>query len=723
MFRIRIIKKYIVAFFSMLLIQVLSGALFAQNADSLKKVVNQPTVSDSIRVYAYIDIADIYIGSNLDTTLFYIKKALALGNKIGFKNGIGETYLEYGFYYLRATMYDTAIKYFRLGEEIYNAIGNKKGLARAAKGIGHAYTSQEKYGLAIDFYTKSQHISESINDNNSTGEALSQIGSIYRELGNFPKSLSYYFQALNILEKMHNAKAISSAYTNISIIYTNLGDNNKALEYLNKSIAIDEQIGNKRGAIFSIVNMGILYAQTQDFNNALKCFQRGWAISDSLHDEYWANTCKSNVAEAYFYLGKYEEALTIYKEVLKRSKEIRELIAAGSAQSGIGKIYIMQGKITEGIKYLEASYDVIKASGMKQPILETALALSEAYEKANDPKNALKYHKIYYDLRDSVYNEKSSKQIQQIQFDYELQKKEAQIEILEKNKAIALGKSEKQRVVMWALIIGLISLLIFIVVLYRSRQKEKSSKEKIVKQKEEIQLQASKLEELNKFKDKTFSVLSHDLRGPITAFSSTMMMLDEHIISPEEFKLLQPEISKQLNSLNILLENLLNWGRTYMKGQIAANPQNTQLNTIVKQTTALLTDIAANKEISLKNEIDNDTTVFCDPAQLDIVLRNLISNAVKFTRRKGAITLSAEDAGNNTIIKISDTGIGMSNEQLSKLFTINTDNNTFGTDGEKGMGLGLLLCAEFIKTNNGDISVTSEAGVGSVFTITLPKKG
>lgn len=693
----------------------------AQNLDSLKKAAVQPNVPDSARVYMYIDIADIAIASQLDTTLCYINKGIELARKIGFQNGIGEAYLEYGFYYLRLTAYDTAIQNFIKANDIYKKTGNIKGQARSDKGIGHAYASQEKFGLAIDFYTKSQQLSESINDNVGALEAIGQIGSLYRELGNYPKSLTYYIKVLGIAEKINNYKSISGAYTNISIIYTNLGDVPKALDNLRKSIDIDNKIGNKRGSIFSIVNMGILYAQTQDFKNALVYFQSALAISDSLHDDYWANTCKSNIAEAYFYLGDYERALSMYQEVLKKSIEIKEVVAKGSAQSGIGKIYMIKGKTAEGIKYLESSYESIKASGMKQPIMETALALSEAYEKANDSKNALKYHKLYYDLRDSVYNEKSTKQIQQIQFDYELQKKEAQIEILEKNKAIAQGKSEKQKVVMWALITGLVSLLVFIIVLYRSRQQEKKSKLKIVKQKEEIQLQASKLEELNKFKDKTFSVLSHDLRGPITAFSSTMMMLDENIISPDEFKQLQPEISKQLNSLNTLLENLLNWGRTYMKGQIAAAPERLELSKIINQTLGLLTDVAAHKNIVINNRISANATAFCDPAQLDIVLRNLISNAIKFTRRDGVITLSSEEKADKTIIRIADTGIGMTPEQLKKLFTINTDNNTFGTDGEKGMGLGLLLCAEFIRANNGTITVSSEAGVGSVFEITLPR--
>jgi signal transduction histidine kinase len=698
-------------------------ATFAQNIDSIKKVVSKTTTPDSIRVILYCDLADYFVNDNADSALVYIKQALELGNKINYDNGLAEAYVQYGNYYIRTIKYDSAVNLFTLAVKTYTLTGNQKGLAKALKGVGNAHICMESYGLAIDNYKKSLSISQSMDDKKNTGDVLSFIGNVYRLLGNFPKALKYYFEALTIFEQEKDFEYLSSVFTNISIIYTNLGDLNKALEYLTKSLEIDEKLNNKRGMVFSIVNMGILYAQKQDYNSALSAFKRGLALSDTLHDEFWGNTCKSNVAEAYYYLGQYDEALKIYKEVLQRSIEIKEQLVAGSAQNGIGKILMKQGKLKEGIVYLESAFNSIKSSGLKQAIMEMTLDLSNAYEKVNDSKNALKYHKLYYDIRDSVYNEKNSKQIQQLQFDYELQKKEAQIEILEKNKTIALEKGQKQRVIMWALITGLVSLLVFIIVLYRSRQKEKQSKEKILLQKEEIQLQATKLEELNRFKDKTFSVLSHDLRGPITAFASTMMMLDEEIITPDEFKQLQPEITKQLNSLNILLDNLLNWGRSYMKGNIGANPENVAVNSIMKQTTALLTDVAAHKNIEIVNQIADTATVYCDPAQLDIVMRNLVSNAIKFTRHGGSITLSSESEGSSTLLKITDTGIGMTPEQIAKLFTINTDNNTFGTDGEKGMGLGLLLCAEFIKTNNGKISVTSQPGVGSIFVIELPKQG
>ena len=166
-------------------------------------------------------------------------------------------------------------------------------------------------------------------------------------------------------------------------------------------------------------------------------------------------------------------------------------------------------------------------------------------------------------------------------------------------------------------------LAIISILLYRNIRNEKRSKDEIVKQKEEILLQSARLEDLNKFKDKTFSVLSHDLRGPVTAITAAMALLDDKVISPEEFTSLTPDINKQLGTLNLLLDNLLNWAKSYMQGTIAANPERTNLNKLVDMNIYLAKDAADKKNIAIENKLPNGAFAYYDPAQLDIVIRNL----------------------------------------------------------------------------------------------------
>jgi signal transduction histidine kinase len=198
-------------------------------------------------------------------------------------------------------------------------------------------------------------------------------------------------------------------------------------------------------------------------------------------------------------------------------------------------------------------------------------------------------------------------------------------------------------------------------------------------------------------------------------------MLDGNIITAEEYLGMKPEISAQVLSLSILLDNLLKWGSGYIKGQTKAKPVNTDLSTIVKENFKLLQSAADSKQITLENEIPDTLIAYCDAEQMDIVIRNLTVNAIKFSNHNGVVTLSAKSDDSNIYLSVTDHGVGMTQQQIDKLFQIADDNHTYGTDGETGTGLGLLLCYEFARANDGTITVVSEKGKGSTFTVTLKK--
>ena len=356
-----------------------------------------------------------------------------------------------------------------------------------------------------------------------------------------------------------------------------------------------------------------------------------------------------------------------------------------------------------------------------EPVSETAQQLSQAYEQLHDYEHALAYHKIYLDYADTLSHQKNDKRVLQLQFDYQLEKKQNQIELLKTNDLIEQGKSTRQKVAMVSMLTGLLLLIVIVVLLYNSRQHEKRNKELILKQKEEIQKQAARLEELNQFKDKTFSVLSHDLRGPLAAFTATMQMLDDNMISRDEFAMLKPEVETQLVSLNILLDNLLKWSKSYIMGETAITAEPLNMNRMASEHITLARNVAEKKGITLINNIPETIVASGDRGQVEIVIRNLVNNAIKFTQTGGTITLSATENNDTVQITVADNGVGMTREQLDKLFTPAAGGSTYGTGGERGIGLGLLLCYEFIKANNGTLTAASEVGKGSIFTVTLPK--
>jgi signal transduction histidine kinase len=239
---------------------------------------------------------------------------------------------------------------------------------------------------------------------------------------------------------------------------------------------------------------------------------------------------------------------------------------------------------------------------------------------------------------------------------------------------------------------------------------------------EEIKLKNELLQVINAEKDKFFSILAHDLRGPLSSFVAATQILTEEIqsMSLEEIKDITISMKTDASNIYNLLENLLEWSR--LKRNVMEFVKiKFSLDKKIAYCIQPISEMARKKEIEINISVPEDIEVTADDHMFDTVIRNLVSNAVKFTRKKGKIDISAFKNQDNFIeIIITDTGIGMSAELKNKLFLLNEKVNRKGTEGEPSSGLGLLLCKEFIEKHGGKIWVESEVGKGSTFTFTIP---
>jgi signal transduction histidine kinase len=233
-----------------------------------------------------------------------------------------------------------------------------------------------------------------------------------------------------------------------------------------------------------------------------------------------------------------------------------------------------------------------------------------------------------------------------------------------------------------------------------------------------LRLQSDQLLGMNQLKDRLFSIIAHDLRGPLINLNDIIKMLNEGMITEEEFKSFVPQLSKNIGYTTGLLENLLFWSKSQLQGEIV-KPVYFNLREVSGNILNLFENIIREKEIIIENNIDLNCKVYADKDMIQLVVRNLVSNAVKFSKRGGNIKLTTRTEGNNTIICVRDTGVGISQADQKKLFELETF-TTRGTDNEQGTGLGLLLCKDFIEKNGGTIWVESELSKGSKFCIRIP---
>ena len=252
------------------------------------------------------------------------------------------------------------------------------------------------------------------------------------------------------------------------------------------------------------------------------------------------------------------------------------------------------------------------------------------------------------------------------------------------------------------------------------------SAELLARVKTHLELSRAKAElyTLNATKDKFFSIIAHDLRNPFTTLLGLTDILDTQF---EEYD--QEQVKKMISSLKAsvkktftLVENLLTWSRL-QRGMMESHPELLPLHEIAMTSMYIFQPRADYKQIALTNTVSQEIHVYADRMMVDTILRNLISNALKFTDAEGTVIVAARSVADMVEIAVSDTGIGISEDAISKLFRIDTKYSKPGTAGEEGTGLGLVLCKELVEKNGGHIGVESDGENGTTFYFTLPAPG
>lgn len=261
------------------------------------------------------------------------------------------------------------------------------------------------------------------------------------------------------------------------------------------------------------------------------------------------------------------------------------------------------------------------------------------------------------------------------------------------------------------------SILFFIV--YFLQQETDSYQEENEIKNSEISDDRDRMEKLNFTKDKIFSIISHDLRSPIASLQGLLFLVQNDQLSVEEFKKATAGLEKKVHQLSNTLDELLTWSKAQLHG-INPHPETISLKPLIHEITAVNKLSARNKKIIITTNMPAEMVVYCDPNMLKSVINNLTTNAIKFTQPGGAISIFCRKENGQVLINVEDTGVGILEENIEKILNPSVHFSTIGTNNEKGTGLGLVMCKEFIAKNNGTFTIKSEQYKGSLFTIALP---
>jgi signal transduction histidine kinase/Tfp pilus assembly protein PilF len=595
---------------------------------------------------------------------------------------------------------------------------NEKNIARSYRTVGRIYYNQGKYSAAIENFQTAFVHTQNIHDSLLLSTELDDIGRSYRRIGELNEAMEYFQKGLDIAIKSNDKDRIGGIYNNMAMVLNDSGDDSLALKYYQKSLAIAEEMKDTSSIITSLNNIGFQYFKMKNTRLEEEYYLKALALTEKKKDMQMYGVTYDNIGSMWLDRGNNQKAFAYFTKALEYERKTGVKVYITEELKSLTEVCIKMKNYQMALKYAIEGFKLSEEIQSAELKAAVAKNLATAFEQLHQFEQSVHYLKIASTISDSLNSIEKAKTVSNLASRYELTKKESEIKSLSFEKEMQATELQLQNRIKYGLIIFLVivTALLF-VALYQYRARKKIN-DQLVMWSKAVDQKNQQLDNLNKVKDKIFSSIAHDVKSPLSSIQGLLGLMNMNILSPEEFQKLIVELSARVNTTTSLLENLLNWSRNQI-ATAKANPINTNVKNLADECLTLYQNNAIEKNITVSNNIPADSIVFADEEMIRIVLRNLISNAIKFTKADGEVKIDSGMQENMMRIAITDTGIGISPTDLSKLFSYE-GKSTHGTAQEKGTGLGLILCKEFIEKNGGKICVESVQGQGSTFSFTVP---
>ncbi len=648
-----------------------------EKIDSLKNLLNTP-VHDTIRIKALIDLGEKYYYIDQETAKTYYTEAKNFALKNSEKNPKHRDI----FLKLKAV---------------------------ALTQIGYIHRSQGNFVEASETYFKVLDIGNTIYNDDIIFDGYNSIGIINHLRKEYSIAEKYYKLAMEVAERTENIIAKSRMLNNFGVLYYDYGNNTDSIplkmEYYEKALRnylemldIRVRLNDLRGQVICYNNLGNVTSQKatflenenhirQELHKAINYYQKAYAIAEKLNDLTHLSRATGNLADVY--LVKYEK----YKNVSSNERKA----------------------FVDSIEfYISESYKHAKELGsllQKNAVSEMAMGI---FHKVGNSDKALEYAKIYINTKEQIFSEEKERYIDEMNIRYETEKKESEIKLLNSENQIInlkVNKATRERNLYIIIAFSFFILSGLIYKLYYNRKKT----EKILATKNKD------LKFLNTTKDKFISILAHDLKNPISAFGNIAETLETDFdkLDNEKKKTCIQQLNRSSKQLNTLLKNMLEWALIKNKHS-ETEIDKLDVRHISEEAIKSISSLSSGKNINIINSIPSGIIVNANKLYAVSVFNNLVTNAVKFSKNNSPVVVSATKNDKEVIISVEDKGIGISEDDIKKLFRIDVDASTIGRAEEKGTGMGLILSKEFIDKMNGKIWIKSKPGEGSTFFFTLP---
>ena len=609
---------------------------------------------------------------------------------------------------------DSSLHYAHNAIEFSRQNKLEDGLFWAIHNLTHYYFFKGEIDSAFKFGLQGIEIAEEELKPDYCSIVYNDVGAIEFEIGNYKKSQEFFLKGLEIQETGQNKHITARLTRNLGRVFEKLGQVENAKKNYLTAFWLSKKIRDTIQCIEAKNNMGMLFNSLGEYDSASFHFE---AALDLLNSYSESNTVLNaelltNIAQNLLHQKNYEKSEKILLGIISHLKEKNFHSMEGKAYALLSQIYFEQKRYDKAVEFGKSGYEVSLSAHSFKTAIESSEYIHKAFRALGQIDSAYSYLSVRNALKDSIVSKKKNRKLNKLIENYNLAQKDLEL-AYQKQLIEAISKKSK---FLKALLVFLVLLAIALswlgIRLNRSRKFLEQKRNEI----EEKNLDTQKL---NDFKDRILSIMAHDIRGPLSNLSALMDMLMEGSLSEVERRLMAAKIKKQLGEVFSIFDNLLLWSKSQLVEKHLTNPS-FNLSQKISDYLATVRDKFDEKGINLHSDIERELVVLADKGMVETILRNLLSNSLKFTNKGGEVIVSAKKVDKMVVVQVADNGIGMSKEEVDKLFELNENSSRPGTEDEKGTGLGLPLTREFVNLSGGNIWVESEVEKGSKFYFSLP---
>jgi signal transduction histidine kinase len=637
-----------------------------------------------------------WFSGNYDSALFYYRKCIVFAQANNLKKQYKGTISNLGALFNQLSIPDSSLHYLNIALQIAREEKDTATMSKVYFDLGILYNKMNYSSLALENLLKAKTFYLKTQDTLFLSLIYNSLGITYQKAGNFENSRNATLTALKYDLVSTRIDKQMDLLNNLGVNYWKNSDKlDSAKFYIMKAIEMPSSKNKPVSQMVYYLNLGGIEFQLKNYDQALAYFRKAQAIELPYDDPYNKSALFVNLGAAWLSLKNTDSA---YFYSMKGLEIANKIDAFDQIQNGYNTLFLTDSTCKN---YL----------------------------------SAIHHYQLHSAISDTISNVEVRNKIAELQIVYQTAQKEKENLLLTTQNQLSQKVITNQKIIVFISLAALLSIFVFLILLLRNQRKLRLAlteltrknteieikQEEIKLKNEHLQIQKQELTELNQTKDKFFSVIAHDLKSPFNALLGFLDILEnefDQMNDSEKFEIIKILHQSSQNTYNLLI-NLLDWSRS-QRGLIKNQPEVVQLHEIAKTAIGFLNQRSRKKEHIIQNLISTEHFVFADPNLTQTVFINLINNAIKFTPRNGIITITSREANKLIEIAVSDNGIGIPNDKIGKLFSIDSDFNRRGTENEIGTGLGLKMFKDFVEIMGGTISVVSEENKGTTFSFSLP---